>query len=46
MQKLAPSDPAENGSFGWNSAIAGGAFFDGAYNANSKARQGVVCINR
>jgi hypothetical protein len=48
MQKLAPGDSVENGSLGWSSALGGGVFFNGDYNAtaNGNARQGAVYINR
>jgi FG-GAP repeat len=47
VQKLTPSDPVENGLFGWSSAISGGDFFNGAYNATAGGndRQGAVYIN-
>ena len=42
-----PSDPVENGEFGWSSAIAGGTLFNGAYNAtvDDDVRQGAVYLN-
>jgi len=45
--KLTPSDPVENGNFGWSAALSRNAVFIGSYNATSDehVRQGAVYID-